>query len=43
MGAEDLFRQRGVNLIVLNDPECVKMMSDFIREHADLWNEDIGM
>ncbi len=42
MGAEDLFRQRGVELIVLDDAECVQMMDDFIRQHADLWNEDIG-
>jgi cytosine/creatinine deaminase len=43
MGAEDLFRQHGVDLIVLDDPECVQLMADFIRDHADLWNEDIGM
>lgn len=42
MGAEDLFRQRGVDVVVLDDAECVRMMSDFIREHADLWDEDIG-
>jgi creatinine deaminase len=42
MGAEDLFRQRGVEVVVLDDAECVRMMSEFIREHADLWNEDIG-
>jgi len=42
MGAEELFRQRGIDLIVLDDPECVRMMKDFIREHPDLWNEDIG-
>ncbi len=42
MGAEDLFRQRGVELIVVDDVECVRMMGDFIREHPDLWNEDIG-
>lgn len=41
-GAEDLFRQRGVELLVLDDPECIELMADFIREHADLWNEDIG-
>ena len=43
MGAEDLFRQRGVNVVVLDDAECVQMMAEFIRTHADLWNEDIGM
>ena len=42
LGAEDLFRQRGVELVVLDDAECIQMMGDFIREHADLWNEDIG-
>jgi cytosine/creatinine deaminase len=42
MGAEDLFRQRGVNVVVLDDAECVRVMSEFIREHADLWDEDIG-
>lgn len=42
MGAEDLFRQRGVNVIILNDSECIQMMGEFIRTHGDLWNEDIG-
>jgi cytosine/creatinine deaminase len=42
MGAEDLFRQRGVEVVVLDDAECIQVMSDFIRTHADLWNEDIG-
>ena len=42
LGAEDLFRERGVNLTVLNDADCIQMMRDFIRERPDLWNEDIG-
>ena len=42
LGAEDLFRQRGVDVVVLNDAECVQMMDEFIRAHPDLWNEDIG-
>jgi cytosine/creatinine deaminase len=42
LGAEDLFRQRGVEVIVLDDAECIRMMSEFIRERSDLWNEDIG-
>jgi len=42
MGAEDLFRQRGIELVVLNDAGCIRMMRDFIQTHADLWNEDIG-
>jgi cytosine/creatinine deaminase len=42
LGAEDLFRERSVELVVLDDAECVEMMAEFVREHADLWNEDIG-
>ncbi len=42
MGAEDLFRQRGVDVVLLDDAECIQLMADFIRTHADLWNEDIG-
>ena len=42
MGAEDLFQQHGAKVVVLDDAECVEMMGRFIREHSDLWNEDIG-
>lgn len=42
LGAEDLFRQHGVKLTVLNDSECIQMMRDFIQARPDLWNEDIG-
>jgi creatinine deaminase len=42
MGAENLFRQHGVSLTVLQDPACIQIMREFIRDHADLWNEDIG-
>lgn len=42
LGAEDLFRQRAVELVVLDDAECIQMMRDFIQAHPDLWNEDIG-
>jgi creatinine deaminase len=42
MGAEDLFRQNGVAVVVLDDAECIQMMREFIAAHGDLWNEDIG-
>jgi len=42
LGAEDLFRQNGVNFLVLNDEECIQLMREFIKAHPDLWNEDIG-
>jgi cytosine deaminase len=42
LGAEDLLREHGVEVVVLDDAECVRLMSDFIAEHPALWNEDIG-
>ena len=42
LGAEDLCAARGVELKNLNDLECIQMMKDFIAQHPDLWNEDIG-
>ncbi|HTS07639.1 MAG TPA: nucleoside deaminase [Candidatus Eisenbacteria bacterium] len=42
MGAEDLLRERGVELVLMNDSDCIQLMRDFIRSRPDLWNEDIG-
>lgn len=41
-GPENYVRSRGVELVILNDPECVKLMEDFIAARPELWNEDIG-
>jgi cytosine deaminase len=41
-GPEQYVRDRGVDVTVLNDSECVEMMEKFIRENPTLWNEDIG-
>ncbi len=43
LGAEDLFKARGVELINLNHPGCIALMDKFVREKPDLWNEDIGI
>lgn len=43
MGEEGLLRSRGVELEILQDPHCVKLMRDFIAAHPSLWNEDIGL
>jgi cytosine/creatinine deaminase len=42
LGAEELFRQNGASVVLLDDAECVRLMRDFIGAHTDLWNEDIG-
>jgi cytosine deaminase len=42
LGEEDLLRSRGVEVQVLQDAECIQMMTDFIRDNPSLWNEDIG-
>jgi len=42
-GPEAYVRSRGVDLTILNDPECIQLMQDFIRDRPQLWNEDIGV
>jgi len=42
MGAEDMLREKGVELVILQDEECIQMMQDFIQQKPKLWNEDIG-
>jgi creatinine deaminase len=42
MGEEELLRARGVSVEVLQDESCIELMTTFIRENAELWNEDIG-
>lgn len=41
-GPEEYVRSRGVSVEVVNNPECVRLMEEFIRSKPDLWNEDIG-
>lgn len=43
LGAEDLLREHGVEVVVLDDAECVAMMQRFIAEQPSLWHEDIGV
>lgn len=42
LGEEELLRSRGVDLEVRQDPECIRMMEEFIAARPELWNEDIG-
>jgi cytosine deaminase len=42
-GEEELLRARGVRVEVVQDDRCIQMMADFIAEHPELWNEDIGV
>ena len=43
LGEEKLLIERGVEVVVLEDEECKKMMGRFISEKPKLWNEDIGV
>jgi cytosine/creatinine deaminase len=43
MGQEALLESKGVQVIVLQDPDCIQMMQSFIEKNPKLWNEDIGL
>ncbi len=42
LGAEDLLRSRGVQVVNAESDECRSLMAGFIAEHPEVWNEDIG-
>jgi len=41
-GPEEHLRARGVEVEIVDNAECVQLMTDFIRKNPQLWNEDIG-
>lgn len=41
-GPEEYVRSRGVKVEVLDDPDCIALMNEFIAAEPALWNEDIG-
>lgn len=41
-GPEDYLRSRGVELEIVQERRCIRLMEDFIRDHDAVWNEDIG-
>ncbi|MCA1896108.1 MULTISPECIES: nucleoside deaminase [Shewanella] len=41
-GPEAYVQSRGVDVTVVDNPECKQLMQDFIANNPKLWNEDIG-
>jgi creatinine deaminase len=41
-GPEEYVRARGVEVEVIDDPECVELMTAFIAANPAVWDEDIG-
>ena len=41
-GGPEFMQQHGVHVVDLHNAECIDLMGTFIREHPELWNEDIG-
>lgn len=42
IGSEDLIKQKGVELVNMQDEDCKALMSKFIKERPEDWHEDIG-
>lgn len=42
LGEEELLRSKGVEVVALNNMRCKVLMEDFIKNHQELWREDIG-
>ncbi|MER6268841.1 nucleoside deaminase [Streptomyces sp900105755] len=41
-GGHEWLAEHGVEIVLLEDAECVALMHDFIENNPALWNEDIG-
>lgn len=41
-GAREFMESHGVEVIDVNNQECIDMMTQFIKSKPQLWNEDIG-
>ncbi|NOD33607.1 MULTISPECIES: nucleoside deaminase [unclassified Ruegeria] len=41
-GNEDFLRERGVEVVIADDPDCIALMQRFIEEKPELWAEDIA-
>jgi cytosine deaminase len=42
-GGHEWLAQLGVEVVVLNDDACTRLLGEFITEHPELWHEDIGL
>ncbi|MET9932928.1 MULTISPECIES: nucleoside deaminase [unclassified Streptomyces] len=41
-GGHEWLAEHGVEVVVLDDPECAALMREFVAARPELWNEDIG-
>jgi len=41
-GNEELLRSKGVEVIVMDDPDCITLVKTFRKENPKLWSEDWG-
>ena len=41
-GNEEFLRSKGVEVLIANDEDCIKLMTRFINEKPELWAEDIA-
>lgn len=41
-GGHDWLAEHGVEVVVLNDERCFELLQQFVTEHPEIWNEDIG-
>ena len=41
-GGVDWLREKGVEVVDLASQECIDMLAQYIQEHPEVWNEDIG-
>ncbi|MFB9732223.1 nucleoside deaminase [Ornithinimicrobium kibberense] len=41
-GGHDWLAEHGVEVVVVDDERCVRLMTEFVEQYPELWFEDIG-
>ena len=43
VGGHDWLSELGIEVIELDDPDCISLLGTFVEEHPEVWHEDIGL
>jgi cytosine deaminase len=43
IGGQEWLKENGFTIIDLHSEECISLLGSYIRNHPEIWNEDIGV
>jgi creatinine deaminase len=43
VGGHDSLSELGIEVHLLDDPDCIELLGSFVEQHREVWHEDIGL